>query len=1325
MRDLFDDFMEELRRREALARGRDPDAKAPSEPSARGSDDARGDLPDDEGGDPSDDADSEDPITLDERDQADPDGVDGATDEEAFEPDRPVPIADHRGRGGPPRRRGPGGPDDGAGSRAGRAGRRFGVGLLLLGLLVVILLFSFGIDLWTDALWFLSIGFDSVFWTRLIATFGLGAGAFLLAAIAFLGNIWLAGRLAPPASAEGPGSLRSLVDRINSAAQAADDRRGPRPPFGGGRDRFGAGGAPAITFEGVDMPDLTPLAGWVLGGIALLLALIIGGSVSGAWETVLLWIHRVPFSPTAVVTDPVFGKDIGFFLFELPFLRLVQGLFNGIVLGSLVLSLVRYLAGASRSGLVFSTPIRLHLGILGGLFLLSVAFGYQLDKLELVYSTRGVATGVSFTDQNAQFLAFDVLTIVSGIAAALLVGGAFTRTLWPLGLTIAVWFIASLVVGRLYPEAVQRFTVVPNPLAQEQRYISNNIAMTRLAYDINDWGDIPFAGDQVLTTDQISAEADTFTSARLWDPRPLRTTLDQLQTVRKYYDFTDVDTDRYLIDGVKRQVMLSARELALDQNPQATGWLNQRIIYTHGVGAAMVPVNEVGSEGQPKLLVGDLPPASTGGAPPISQSRIYFGERPSSYVVVGAQQDEFDYPTGESDTEGSIGTQTRWTGTNGIHLDNTLMRLLFAARFRDLDLLISNQLNSGSQLLFHRSLSDRLSRIAPFLRFDKDPYLVIDDTGRMVYIQDAFTTSDRFPNAQAFDPPADFDLSGLGNEPFDYIRNSVKITIDAYDGTMHFYINDPADPIIRAYAGVFPGLFEPLSAMPADLRAHLRVPEDLFNVQTNMFGRYHVTNERQFFSKDDLWTVPGQTSEQTLPSEAYYVEMRLPNEQGVEFLLLQPMVPTGRPNMIAWVAARMDEPNYGQVKVYRFAADTTIFGPAQIEARIDQDPVISAQVSLWNQSGSKVIRGSLIVVPLDDTLIYLQPVYLQSTGSAFPEFKRIVVASPRQVVWADSLGGALQLLLAAEAGGTPNPTPNPTPGPSPGPGATPTPTPAPGGSPTPTPNAGLPNDVPGLIAYASLHYELAQQALRDNDFARYGTEIGLVGEAIQRLKVLAARSCDRRARGRPPAPLREPGRGAARGAACHAGDPGHLAARHGGVPPARRDRDPGAAHPRAADAGRARRHLRPDRDGPGLRDGLHGRGHPGCGARGRVHRLAPGRWLARGGARGGGHPDRGARSGCAGAAGAGTAEWVARGGTAPDPRRPADGAHPAGGRPRPRIGAGGARHVSRTDQPARRHDADHAAGPARLARGGRRGPHRLGARRDRRRHRRATDRPGR
>jgi hypothetical protein len=462
--------------------------------------------------------------------------------------------------------------------------------------------------------------------------------------------------------------------------------------------------------------------------------------------------------------------------------------------------------------------------------------------------------------------------------------------------------------------------------------------------------------------------------------------------------------------------------------------------------------------------------------------------------MVGARQAEFDYPTGDSEGTGSVGTTTSWSGTSGIRLDNTMMRLLFALRFRDLDLLISDQVTNNSQLLFHRSINDRLGRIAPFLRYDKDPYIVIDGAGRLVYIQDAYTVSDRFPHAQGFDP-AVLERSQLGS-PFNYIRNSVKITMDAYDGSMHFYMSDPADPIVRAYAGVFPDLFEPLDAMPADLRSHLRVPEELFNVQTRQYGRYHVTNTEQFFRTDDLWTVPEDTSsEQTLPSEAYYVVMRLPGEEGIEFTLLQPMVPTNRPNMIAWIAARMDEPNYGSTVVYRFPADSTIFGPAQIEARIDQDAAISQQISLWNQSGSQVIRGNLIVVPLNESLIYLQPVYLQSTGSAFPEFRRIVVASPREVVWAETLGESLRLLLEAEGES------GPSPGPTPEPGASPTPEPT--ATPAPTPGVDLPTDVPGLIEYANTHFELAEAALRDGDFARYGEEIALVEAALQQLELLA------------------------------------------------------------------------------------------------------------------------------------------------------------------------------------------------------------------------------
>jgi uncharacterized membrane protein (UPF0182 family) len=875
--------------------------------------------------------------------------------------------------------------------------------------------------------------------------------------------------------------------------------------FGGDDDRFtawsafpGRGGPRDVTPDsGAELPDLTPLARWILVGVAILLALGVAASTSGAWETFQLYANRVPFAPSGPpVVDPVFGRDISFFLFELPFFRLVQSIANALLVGALLVSVGRYLIAGLRGDLRPTTPIRVHLAVLVGLYLISVAAGYQLDKFELVYSTRGVATGVSYTDANAQFLAFDVLTVIAALSAAFLVGGAFTRMIWPLGLAVGVWLVASVVLGSVYPEFVQRFTVLPNQFAQEQPYIKYNIDMTRLAYSLGSWSQIDYGGEAALSSDALTSEKQTFDSARVWDYRPLRDVIDQVQTVRQYYDFTDVDTDRYKIGGTLRQVMLSARELAPEKNPQANSWVNQKLTFTHGVGAVVVPVNDATPAGQPVLLVKDLPPTSSGGAPTINQFRIYYGERPSDWILVGARQSEFDYPVGTDQSTGDsgLGQVTRWTGTTGIHIDSTLTRLLFAARFRDLNLFISDQVTSQSQLLFHRSLSDRLGLIAPFLRFDKDPYLVIRDDGSLAWIQDAYTVSDRFPNAQPFDPTSLPSGTGLGDAPIDYLRNSVKIVENAYDGTLSFYVSDPTDPIVRAYERVFPTLFQPMSAIPADLVPHLRYPEELFNVQTRTYATYHVTDPSPFYNREDLWTVPADTgSDQTLPAEAYYVVMRMPGEPSTEFLLLQPMVPQKRPNMIAWVAVRNDVPNYGQVRVYRFAENTSVLGPNQIEAKIDADPTISAQVSLWNQSGSKVIRGNLIVMPIQDSLIYLQPVYLQSTSSAFPELQKVIIATSTKVVWADTLAEALQAQLGT--GGAPGPSPSS--GPSPSPGATP----APGASPTPTP-APPSGDVATLIAYANRHFELAQAALRAGDFGTYGSEMALVQSALQRLAAL-------------------------------------------------------------------------------------------------------------------------------------------------------------------------------------------------------------------------------
>jgi len=971
------------------------------------------------------------------------------------------------------------------GTQPGPANRRLTVLIVVVALAV---LFGSGlIEFWTDAIWYKSVGFAGVFWTRIGASFGLFAAVAVGTLLILLINLWLANRFAPRGEGT-PGTFSDLFSRLSQASVGGPFDQGGRP--GGPRPIN-------VNVEPIQIPDLAPVAVAILAGLSIFGALIVGGAAGARWETVLLWIHRVPFQAQSggVSVDPIFGKNISWFLFDLPLLRTIQSLFNALVVGSLLVAGGRYLAAVPQTGLTIASRARVHLAILAGLFLISIAVGYQLDKYELVYSTRGVATGVSYTDQNAQFFAYDLLTALSAFAAAFLVGAAFTRWTWPLGITVATWFLASLFVGRIYPEVIQRLVVQPNQYNLEQVYISNNISMTRLAYGIDTWNEKSYGGAAPLTQAAVDAEATTFQNARLWDYRPLGDTLKQLQTVRRYYDFTDVDTDRYILDGQERQMMLSARELNLANNPAAVGWVNQRIIYTHGIGIAMVPVNEVTKEGQPVLLVKNLPPVSSAGAPTVTEPRIYFGEAESDYVIVGARQSEFDYPQGDASGGGETGVKTRWTGTTGIRLDTTMTRALFALRFRDLDLFISDQVTADSQILVHRTLQDRLNLIAPFLRYDKDPYAVVTAAGRLVYIQDAYTVSDRFPNAQAINP-GELASSGLPPEDINYIRNSVKVVMDAYDGTMSFYISDPSDPLVQAWSGVFPTLFKPMSAMPADLRVHIRVPEDLFNIQTAVYGRYHVTSTETFYRSEDRWTVPaGTTNEQSLPSEAYYVVMRIPGEPNPEFLLLQPMVPSGRPNMIAWVAARNDAPNYGATVVYRFPTDTSVFGPAQIEARIDQDPTISGQITLWNQSGSKVVRGNLIVVPVGDTLIYLQPVYLQSTSSSFPEFQRIVVASPTTVVWGRTLSEALNLLLSS--GGTgPAPTPTPSGGPGPSPGVTPGPTIGPE----------VPADLPALIAYANSHFEAAQTALRAGDFATYGREMDLVRQALSRLDQLAGPS---------------------------------------------------------------------------------------------------------------------------------------------------------------------------------------------------------------------------
>lgn len=948
--------------------------------------------------------------------------------------------------------------------------RRAGCGIIAgIGVVVVVgLVFAF-LSLNTtlvDRLWFESVGQLAVWDLRTFSRIALWIPISVVVLLLLLVSTWLAFRASPdgpPRPADEPRLPRMRTfERLASDYRTSDAEDVTRELLR------------ALDQMSRELPRRAlAILLTVLGGA---LALWIGLTTSASWQTVLLYQHQV--ADTAATLDPIFGRPLTFYVFDLPFYRVAVDLVGGVLEALLLISVAAYVVLARRT----LAPIRRHLGAwhLGVLLALRLALGaigFQLDKFSLVFSQSDYPypAGVGATDMAVRIPAANILTVLTVVAAiAVLLAIVRHRYAWA-GIAFGVWLGVAIAAGAL-ALVNQGLFVNPNPLDQERVYIANDIAATRTAYGLDGWETRPYAGTTTLSAEALVTDADTFANARLWDYRPLGATLDQLQTVRQYYDFSDVDIDRYIVDGTQRQVMLSAREMALDKNPSVNNWLNAHFVYTHGYGVAMVPVNAVGPDGLPDLVIRDLPVVSEPGAPTVSQPRIYFGERAAPWIVTGAQTNEFDYPA----SSGTADATTRWTGTTGIRIGDGINRLLLSLYTGDLvSLLTSPQIQPDSQFLMRRTLDERLSALAPFLTFDGDPYLVITTNGRLVWVVDAYTTTDRYPLAR--------DAAGAN---INYLRNSVKAVVDAYDGTTTFYLNDPTDPLIAAWASLYPTLFTPLSAMPAEIVPHLRYPEGLFNVQTGMYEAYHVTDPTTFYQGDNLWTVPtnAQGKSQVLPGEAYYVQMRLPDAAATEYLLMQPMVPAKRPNMIAWIAARNDGALRGKVLVYQLPSDTSIFGPAQIEARIDQTPEISSQVTLWDQSGSKVIRGNLIVVPVDGSFVYLEPIYLQSTSSAFPQFTKIVVATPSRVVWADTLDTALR--LAVGSGTTPEPTPGP---------GQPTPTPGPTRPPgTDT----LPDDVNGLIAYANDHFKRAQRAIGAGDYVTYGQEMARVQDALDRLAAL-------------------------------------------------------------------------------------------------------------------------------------------------------------------------------------------------------------------------------
>ncbi len=879
--------------------------------------------------------------------------------------------------------------------------------LILSGLLGAVLIFGPGLLEWfagvyTDWLWFEELGYLPVYQTRLVASVvAFLTGGLLAAAVLAVNWLLLPARLA-----------ESRVLR----------------PY---RARLGRVGA--RTLRGIFL------------GIGLLIAFIMGEALSARWLDLLLFRHAVPFG----LADPIFGRDISFYLFRLPVYGLLAGWLLALAILSLLGALVAYgMAGALRD----RGPIA-HLSALGALALALIAAQYSLARFRLLISSRGAVFGIGYTDVHARIPIYNLLTAVLLVAALLFLFNIYLRR-WRFLLFVAAAWLLLTIISSAYPAALQRFVVAPNELAAERPYIQNAIRFARIGFGLENVREQDFPAEGTLTPDILEANRSTIQNIRLWDWRPLLTTYGQLQEIRLYYTFNDMDVDRYVLSDGLRSVMLSVRELDVDQlAEQAQTWVNRHLVFTHGYGAVVSPVNEFTREGLPALLVRDIPPQSTDPALTITRPEIYFGEVTKEYAIVNTTEPEFDYPRGDENV------YTRYEGSAGVPLGGFFRRALFALRFNSSQILFSSAIRPDSRILFHRQIGDRVWTLAPIFWYDPDPYAVIAD-GRIIWLHDAYTWSDRFPYSEPF--------NGVN-----YIRNSVKVAIDAYTGETTFYVVDPTDPVIRTYQAVFPTLFTPVEQMPPVLRAHWRYPEQLFRVQAAAYAAYHMDDPQVFYNKEDLWAAPTEVREQGEAEMApYYVAMRLPDEEEVEFLLMRPYVPNGRRNMIAWLYADSDGEDYGQLGVFKFPKQELIYGPMQIEARFDQDPYISQQLTLWNQHGSQVIRGNLLVIPIDDTLLYVEPLYLQAAAGRFPELKRVLVAYGNSVAMAEDLPTALAQVVGLAA-------------------------PPPVTPPTAPPTAS--NDVAALARSAQAHYLAAQECLRRNDWACYGRELEALGADLEAL----------------------------------------------------------------------------------------------------------------------------------------------------------------------------------------------------------------------------------
>jgi uncharacterized protein len=827
-------------------------------------------------------------------------------------------------------------------------------------------------DALVDWLWFSSIGYASVFWTILTARVVLFFAVLAVSAGMFWLSGWLALRFTRGPVARLPGATASV-------------------PITGQRSQ------PPFRLLGHTLSTVPRRL--LVAGMAVLLGLLTASIELTNWDVALRFLHQVPYGES----DPVFGKDIGFYLFSLPaYVALKNWLLLLLVFSAAIATLVYWMHGDIEfEPLRLSPAVLAHASALLGLFFVVKAWSYSLDRYLLLYNDNGVVVGASYTDLHVRL---PVLWLLIGLAvvAAVISWTNLRQRAWrlPVG-ALVLLFGSSFVFYVLVPAFFQRLYVKPSELELETPYIERNIALTRQAYGLQHITVKPFPAEEELSFASLEANRPTIDNIRLWDWRPLKDTYAQLQEIRTYYKFLDMDVDRYRLGDTYQQVILSARELEPSLLPaNAQTWVNLHVLFTHGNGVVMSPVTQKNAEGLPILYLRDIPPVA-GGGPAIREPRLYFGQGRERYAIVKGSTPEFDYPKGKDNVYAS------YDGADGVPIGDPSWRSLFSWYYADPNILLSGYITGESRILLHRNIQDRVRTIAPVLHLDRDPYLVISD-GRLFWMQDAYTVSKWFPYAE---PQASGDLN--------YIRNSVKVVIDAYNGSVDFYVSEPGDPLIQTYQRIFPGLFKPLAAMPADLQRHIRYPEDLFLVQAQLYRTYHMESAEVFYNREDLWQFPRQlngigesmTIRDSTRMAPYYMIMRLPDEARAEYVLMLPMVPSQRENMIAWMAARCDPPDYGKVVVYEFPKEKLVYGPFQIEARIQQNTEISQQISLWNQMGSRVIRGHLVVVPIENSILYVSPLYLRAATGQLPELKRVIAAHGERVVMEETLGAALAALF--------------------------------------------------------------------------------------------------------------------------------------------------------------------------------------------------------------------------------------------------------------------------------------------------------------------------